>query len=306
MLYLLPMNAGTRTLRLPDDRQLCYEAGGDPGGYPVINLHGEPGCRLSRWPDDGVYADAGVCYVTTDRAGYGRSTRQPGRRVADEAADVLAVADALGFERFGVMGSSGGGPYALACAALLPGRVERAACLSGLAPFGEPGLAPGAWLAGMNPDAAREVEWAQAGEAVLLRELAAQQEQIAAMLPGGAAALFGDEISDADRAYLERPEVMQVLERVVAEQAAHGVGGWADDALAFISPWGFAPSRIGIPVLITYGLADGQVPPAHGAWLAATIATATTIVTETGHIPADPLTEIAEHLAWLCHGTVPA
>jgi pimeloyl-ACP methyl ester carboxylesterase len=300
------MKALARTLRLPDDRQICYETGGDPGGYPVIGLHGEPGCRFSRWPDNSVYADANVLYVTTDRAGYGQSTRQPGRRVADEAADVLAVADALGFKRFGVIGSSGGGPYALACAALLSSRVERAACLSGLAPFGDQGLAPGAWLAGMNPDGVREVEWAQAGEPVLLRELAFQQQQIADKLSGGPGALFGDEISEADRAYLERPEVAEVLERVVAEQAAHGVYGWADDSLAFISPWGFDPGTIDIPVLITYGLADGHVPPAHGAWLAATITTAATVISEAGHIPAEPVAEIADHMAWLRHGIVPA
>jgi pimeloyl-ACP methyl ester carboxylesterase len=306
MQYVPPMEARTRTLELPGDRQLCLAAGGDPGGYPVIGLHGEPGCRHNRWPDDGVYAAAGVLYVTTDRAGYGQSTRQAGRQVADEAADVLAVADALGLERFGVIGSSGGGPYALACAALLSGRVERAACLSGLAPFGDQGLAADAWLAGMNPGAVREVEWAQAGETVLLRELADQQRQIAEQLSGGLAALFGDEISAADRAYLARPEVIQVMERVVAEQAAHGVYGWADDSLAFIAPWGFAPGTIDIPVLITYGLADGNVPPAHGAWLAAHVRTATTVVSAAGHIPADPVAEIAEHMAWLRHGTVPA
>jgi pimeloyl-ACP methyl ester carboxylesterase len=168
------------------------------------------------------------------------------------------------------------------------------------------GLAPGAWLAGMNPDGGREVEWAQSGELVLLRELAVQQQQIAGKLSGGPGALFGDEISDADRAYLERPEVIQALEGVVAEQAAHGVYGWADDSLAFISPWGFAPDTIGIPVLITYGLADGHVPPAHGAWLAANITTAATVISEAGHIPTDPVAEIADHMAWLRHGIVPA
>jgi pimeloyl-ACP methyl ester carboxylesterase len=79
---------------------------GDPQGYLVIGLHGAPGCRLSRWPVDFVYADAGALYVTTDRAGYGQSTRRPGRNVADEAQDVLADADAMGFDRFGVIGGS--------------------------------------------------------------------------------------------------------------------------------------------------------------------------------------------------------
>jgi pimeloyl-ACP methyl ester carboxylesterase len=143
-----------KTLRRPDGRQLAFEVGGDPRGYPVIGLHGTPGCRLSRWPADSVYADCGVLYVTTDRAGYGQSTRRPGRTVADEAHDVQAVADAMGFEQFGVIGGSGGGPHALACAASLAGRVERVACLAGLAPLGDRGLARDTWLSGMHRDSA--------------------------------------------------------------------------------------------------------------------------------------------------------
>src|ERR1700733_6087110 len=122
------MSTRTGTVKLPDGRQLAFEVGGDPHGYPVIGLPGTPGCRLSRWPVDSAYADSGVLYVTTDRAGYGQSTRRRGRSVADGAQDVLAVADAMGFERFGVIGGSGGGPPALACGAVLPPRVGRAAC----------------------------------------------------------------------------------------------------------------------------------------------------------------------------------
>src|ERR1700733_1085164 len=114
------MSTRTETVRLPNGRQLSFEVGGDPHGYPVIGLHGTPGCRLSRWPADSAYADSGVLYVTTDRAGYGQSARRRGRSVADDAQDVLAVADAMGFERFGVIGGSGGGPHAFACAACLP------------------------------------------------------------------------------------------------------------------------------------------------------------------------------------------
>ncbi|MEO5661911.1 MAG: alpha/beta fold hydrolase [Nocardioides sp.] len=115
------------TVALPDGRQVAYLDGGDPTGYPVLGLHGTPGCRLNRLPDDTVYARTGVRYITTDRAGYGQSSRHHGRAVAGEAADVRAVADALGLDRFSVVGGSGGGPHALACAALLAGRVERVA-----------------------------------------------------------------------------------------------------------------------------------------------------------------------------------
>lgn len=272
----------------------------------MIGLHGTPGCRLSRWPVDSAYADAGVLYVTTDRAGYGQSTRRPGRSVADEAQDVLAVADAMGFDRFGVIGGSGGGPHALACAALLPGRVERVACLSGLAPLGDRGLSRDEWLAGMDEDSARELEWAEAGEAVLVRELARQQQQMVEQFAADPGGLFGDEVSDADRGFLERPEAVEAFRRIVPEQAAHGVFGWVDDTLAFAAPWGFAPELIGIPVLLAYGRADVLVPPAHGEWLAANVPSAAIVVSEDGgHLPSDPVAEIADNMAWLRYGLVP-
>jgi pimeloyl-ACP methyl ester carboxylesterase len=219
------MSTRTETVRLPDGRQLAFEVGGDPGGYPVIGLHGTPGCRLSRWPADSAYADSGVLYVTTDRAGYGQSTRRRGRSVADDAQDVLAVADVMGFERFGVIGGSGGGPHALACAALLSHRVERAACLVGVAPLGDGGLPRDVWLSGMDEDSARELEWADAGEAVLLRELTRQQQKMADQVATDPGGLFGDEVSDGDRGFLERPEAVEALRRIVPEQAAHGVFG---------------------------------------------------------------------------------
>src|SRR6478672_10075836 len=136
----------TGSVVLADGRAIAFMDGGDPSGYPVIGLHGTPGCRLSRLRDDSVYAQAGVRYVTTDRAGYGRSSRHRGRSVADEAHDVLAVADALGFAEFAVVGGSGGGPHALACSALLAGRVQRVACQSSLAPMGDRGLPRQQWL----------------------------------------------------------------------------------------------------------------------------------------------------------------
>lgn len=136
------------SVTLADGRRVAYLDGGDPDGYPVIGLHGTPGGRLNRAPDDAVYARAGVRYVTIDRAGYGRSTRHHGRTVADEAADVRSVADALGLDRIAVVGGSGGGPHALACAALLADRVVRAACLSGLAPEVELEAAQRRWSTG--------------------------------------------------------------------------------------------------------------------------------------------------------------
>src|SRR5690348_12316671 len=97
-----------RVVTAPDGRDVAFAVWGDPGGFPVLALHGTPGCRLQRWPHEELYDSLGVCYVTHDRAGYGRSSRRLGRSVVDEVDDVRLIADELGFDRFGVTGGSGG------------------------------------------------------------------------------------------------------------------------------------------------------------------------------------------------------
>src|SRR4029079_8794774 len=92
---LRPAGEPLRTLETLDGRTLAYAVWGDPDGFPILSLHGTPGCRLGRWPHEDLYAELGVCVVTHDRAGYGRSDRHRGRQVADEADDVRAIADVL-------------------------------------------------------------------------------------------------------------------------------------------------------------------------------------------------------------------
>lgn len=296
----------TRGLVLPDGRRGCLLDGGDPSGSPVIGLHGTPGCRLNRMLDDSVYAEAGVRYVTTDRAGYGMATRHRGRSVADEAADVLAVADALGLDRFAVVGGSGGGPHALACAALLGDRVSRVACQSSLAPLGERGLARERWLDGMDPEIAAELEWAEAGETVLTGEMEAAQALMQRRVDEDPGALLGAEAPDGDVRFLVRPEVVEAFRRIVPEQARHGVGGSVDDTLAFASDWGFDLAQIDVPVLLTYGVRDTSCPPAHGRFLAAAIPTAIVFeVGEGGHFADDPRAEVLATHRWLRHGGLP-
>jgi pimeloyl-ACP methyl ester carboxylesterase len=296
------------TLETPDGRDLAFALWGDPDGFPVLALHGTPGCRLERWPDENLYRGAGVLLVTHDRAGYGRSTRRPGRRVVDEVDDVLALADHLGLEHFGVTGGSGGGSHALACAALLPDRVLRATCLVGVAPLGEPGLDQDSWLAGMDPENVKEFGWAVAGEEVLIPELEAEHARIVARVADDPSAVLGDfELSESDRSQLARRETMQVIRESWAEHSTRGVGGWADDDLAHLQPWGFDLDRISIPVLIWYGATDVLVPPAHGEWLAAHVPGCLVKVDDdAGHMGTDPTKQIAENMRWLREGTPPA
>jgi pimeloyl-ACP methyl ester carboxylesterase len=300
------MGEALRTVGTRDGRTLAFAVWGDPDGFPVLALHGTPGCRLERWPDEAVYRRLGVCLVTHDRAGYGRSDRRRGRRVADEAGDVAAIADHLGFERFGVEGGSGGGPHALACAALLSERVVRAACTVGVAPLGQPGLDELDWLAGQDPANLREFGWALEGEDVLAPELARELREMAKRVAVDPTTVLGDfDLSEADRAELARPERMQIIRESFAEQAATGVDGWVDDDLAMIAPWGFSVDSITVPVLVRYGLADVLSPPAHGEWLAANVPGCVVKVDEAGHLGSDPEREIAELIGWLRDGVAP-
>lgn len=272
-----------------------------------MSLHGTPGSRLTRWPNEDLFIELGVCLVTHDRAGYGRSTRLRGRTVADAARDVVLVADSLGFERFGVTGGSGGGPHVLACAGLWPDRVIRATCAVGCAPFGPTGLERDAWLAGMDPENVKEFGWAEAGEGVLSVELEREHAAMRERIAEDPSTILGNfDLSESDKAQLTRPEVHQVIRESVPEQAVNGVWGWVDDDLAFLRPWGFDIRDISVPVLIEYGETDVLVPAAHGAWLAANVpGCVVKIDDEAGHLGSDPEREIAENVNWLRDGVPP-
>lgn len=290
-----------------DGRELAFAVWGDCAGFPVVGLHGTPGSRLERWPDEELYRRLGVCFVTYDRAGYGRSTRRRGRRIADEAGEIRLLADELGFERFAVAGGSGGGPPALACASLLGDRVVRVACSVAPAPFGSPGLEPDAWFAGMDPENVKEFGWALAGEDVLAVELEREHAAMRQRFAADPATILGDfELSESDRAQVARPEFIQIMRWSLAEQAVHGVWGWVDDDLAGIRPWGFAVETISVPVLVRYGMTDVLVPPSHGAWLAAHVPGCVVKIDDVaGHLSPDPEQRISEIIRWLRDGVPP-
>src|ERR1700683_2380921 len=169
MLELAPCGVGggerrgtilKRGVHAADGRRLSTQMYGDPDGKPVFLLHGTPGSRLGPHPRPAVLHRLGIQLISFDRPGYGESDRLEGRRVADAAADVQAIADAYGLRKFAIVGRSGGGPHALACAALLPERTTRAAVLVGLAPRGADGLD---WFDGMARSNVLEFTAASAG-----------------------------------------------------------------------------------------------------------------------------------------------
>jgi len=289
------------TITVPDGRTLGYAEWGDPDGTAVFNLHGTPGCRLNRHPDDAKLRATGARIVTYDRPGYGASDRDRGRVVNDCVADVAALADALGFDRFAVVGGSGGGPHSLAVAAGLPERVTRAVCVVGIAPYDVLGEA---WLDGMDPANVKEFGWALEGESRVAAELEqAAREMLERVADDPANLLAEFDLPEADRAILARSDMAAVIRESVTECVRNGIWGWADDDLAFTRPWGFDPSTISVPTAIWWGAEDVLVPPAHGEWLADNVPGAITRVSTGGHM-ADPDTELEKLYGWLVGGTM--
>ena len=290
-----------RRITTPDGRTLAVAEWGDPTGLGLFALHGTPGGRISCWEDPTIYARHGVRRITYDRPGYGESTRRPGRTVADAVADIEWVADELGIGQFAVTGGSGGGPHALACAALLGARVLRCLAEVSPAPYGPEALEGDAWLAGMTEGNVIEFRAALAGEGEM-RPLAERlRSTTLERLAAGRLDFEGDdyEMSEADLAQTSR-HYERIVDHVT-NALAPGADGWIDDMLAFVGPWGFDVRSIEVPVYLAYGRADTLVPAAHGDWLAANIPGATAVVTDAGHLGEDASVEI--HLAWLAGTT---
>lgn len=293
----------TETTRASDGRTLAFCQWGDPEGVPVFSLHGTPGSRLSRHPDEDVYRRAGVRALTYDRAGYGRSTRHPGRRVSDVVDDVAAIADALGLDRFAVSGGSGGAPHALACGALLGDRVTKCASVVGPAPLGPGGISREEWSEGMVEGNVREFGWALEGEDTLRPELEREAGKLLATIEGDAADPLGEDykLSAEDRGAVQSGGIREMLAAAFREGVGRSIDGLVDDDLAFVEPWGFDVSRMTVPVSVWYGPHDTLVPTAHGEWLARAIPSAEAVVMDGGHFAI--YERLPELLAWLTDGS---
>jgi len=277
-----------------DGRNLAVAEWGDHDGIPLVDLDGTPGGRISYWIDPGIYARHGLRRFTVDRPGYGESTRQPGRSVADVVPDIEGIADALGVGQFAVAGGSGGGPHALACAALLGDRVLRCLASVSIAPYGVEGLD---WLAGMTGGNVDEFNAGLAGEDAIRSIAERERTTMFERLADSRDDILGDsyELSAADQAQMAK--YRDLIADDIKNALAPGVDGWVDDVLAFTRPWGFDLGSIQVPVYLAYGRSDTLVPAAHGDWLAAHIPGAIAVVSEAGHLGDDATIEV--EMAWL-------
>ncbi|MEV6521606.1 alpha/beta hydrolase [Longispora sp. NPDC051575] len=226
-----------------DGRVVRYRLHGPADGFPVIAHNGTPSTRLRRPDQVEAMRQSGVRVLMPDRPGYGGSTRRPGRTVADVAGDVRVLADAQGWDRFAVFGGSGGGPHALACAALLPERVIRCAVLSGIRPAEDADPPEERTLRPRLEQISRDI----------MDLVAAGGPEMPGMPPGSPA--------------LDDPEAMARLRATFVD----GYDGWVDDQIALARPWGFAMPDAAIPVGVWYGTHDENVSGEHARWLLANI-----------------------------------
>jgi pimeloyl-ACP methyl ester carboxylesterase len=253
-------------LPLPDGRELEIAVSGPAEGVPFLWHHGTPGCVHQARRMQKATAERGLRLVTYSRPGAGRSTRHPGRAVADVAADMRAVLDHLGADRCLTGGGSGGGPHTLATGALLPERIAAVLCVCGVRPY-EGELQD--WLAGMGQDNLDEFGLALEGEDALRPYLMTQREGMLGATVDGAIEQMSSLLPPVDRAVL----TSEVGEDLLAglQGGVVSVDGWLDDDLAFTRDWGFDLASLGqqgVPTYVWQGTADLMVPAAHAQWLA--------------------------------------
>jgi pimeloyl-ACP methyl ester carboxylesterase len=250
-------SARSHEFTLADGRVIAAQDRGPLDGPVVIAHHGTPSCRLDvPGGAAGGGERNGIRVITFDRAGYGLSSNRPGRTVSDVAADVEAIADALGIGRFATIGVSGGGPHALATAVVLGDRVTRVCVSVGLGPVEDPGFDA---VACVPAETVAEIRAAQAGPEVLRKFVAQHADPEAGLDP------WLTVLPLSDQQVLARPSVRACEEAVARDWQRVSREGWVQDTLAFfVRPWGFDPATVAQPTLLLYGDADVLVPIEHG------------------------------------------
>jgi pimeloyl-ACP methyl ester carboxylesterase len=270
-----------RPVTTASGRELLVREGGDPNGHAVLAHLGTPSSRVLYRLHLLDAAERGIRLIAYDRPGYGGSTPQPGRSVADCAQDVHTILDALEIDRFAVWGISGGGPHALACAGLLGDHVVAAATLASPAPFDADGLD---WFADTGEENVEDDKLILSNPEAARAKLAQDRLEFFDTAEPDPAGSHPTLFSAVDAAVLT-DELAEYFVRRNRTGLAPGIEGWWDDSVAMLKPWGFSPETIQVPVMVLHGRQDRMVPFGHGEWLARRVPKADPYLTDDdGHL----------------------
>lgn len=249
--------AATMVLDLPDGRDLAWLELGDPDGPVVFVFHGTPGSRRQVGFDAESITAAGVRFIAPDRPGYGHSSFQRRRTLANWADDVARLANHLGAKRFAVVGYSGGGPFAVACGRFLPKRVMTAGIVSGIGLLSEPGAEDG--MMGLNRLANHLAR--------ISPYLAYPQMALAGSVfrhwPEQALKAGSSQLPKADIAVLARPNVKAAFIQDARSAPVTSPMAAAQEFALFTGDWGFRLEDITTPVHLWHGDQDRNVPISH-------------------------------------------
>jgi pimeloyl-ACP methyl ester carboxylesterase len=251
-------------LRLPDGRRVAFGEYGDPTGQPVVYCHGFPSSRREALLVHDSAAAEGARIIALDRPGYGDSDPRFGRTILEWPADVAAVADHLNLDHVALLGISGGGPYALACAARIPERIRACALVCPLGPIYRPEL-----LATMH--------WAARNQFAMAKNVPLLTQVIFGPVTTGFLSQNPDVVEHfraiaaptVDQQALEQKQVRQVLNATISEAMRTGARGARQDLVLYTFPWGIAFESLRTPLQLWHGEVDGTVPVAHSRWYAA-------------------------------------
>jgi pimeloyl-ACP methyl ester carboxylesterase len=248
------------TITTTDGRTLAYEVVGDPDGTAVFWQHGTGDSRLCKHPDDSITAALGIRLVTADRPGVGGSSPKKPRSILDWVADVEAIADAAGIERFVVAGHSGGGPHALAIAQTLGDRVTRVGLAAPIAPFDH----------GVDQGMVKDKDLKLIFELAHVKWIARAAGKVEAKHYEKHLHSFVAHCAEewpADKDIFTDPVLEPMFEAEFAAAFEQGGVGALDDMWAFLD-WGFAPEDVAQHVELFVGDADDILDPAMSHHLA--------------------------------------
>jgi pimeloyl-ACP methyl ester carboxylesterase len=258
-------NMSSNKVRLLDGRCLGFLACGDPAGKPIFYFHGFPGSRLEVQLADSAASRQNIHLIGVDRPGYGISDYKPERKIIDWPDDVTELADTLGINRFSVLGVSGGGPYAAACACKIPRRLISAGIVCGLGPIDAVGVTEEMlWYNRWGLRIAAHMPW-------LIKLIMTPVALILRHHAKTIVAFLSQTTKEPDKRELKRPDIMNIMSASFRESMRSGAAGATRDAFLYANPWGFDLRDIRLQVHLWHGEKDEIIPLAMAQYMAAKI-----------------------------------